>query len=217
MSIASVVARGYGPDASIAFVTTRGYSIGAAVEPTPETPTPSGGGGEPERLISAAAWFDLFEPYRPPKRRRGRAAEKPREAAKPLPSYADTLGRFAPAGDDLAARRAEKRAERALRSAVERIEAEAAEREYQAQLQADRERLLAFLEAEEALRLAIEDDDRAIELLLVAEAEERATMIERLKPIIAARVARRAQSGRLLVSLRVVLRQLELMGHGGDR
>lgn len=36
MSIASVVCRGFGPDASIAFVVTRGYSI-AASGPTPNT------------------------------------------------------------------------------------------------------------------------------------------------------------------------------------
>jgi len=217
MSIAAVVTRGYGPDASIDFVTTRGYSIGAAVEPTPEPPTPSGG-GEPERRISAAAWFDLFEPYKAPKRKRrgktAKAASKRTQTA--LPSYAETLGRLAPKGDDLSARRAEKRAERALKLAIERIDAAAAERERQAQIQADRAKLLAFLEAEEAARFIAEQNDRAIELLLAAEAEDRAMIAERLRPMLAARAARQAQTGHLLKSLQVMLRQLELMGHGGN-
>lgn len=45
MSIAAVVPRGYGPAATIAFVTTRGYSIGTTPPPPPPEPSTGHGGG----------------------------------------------------------------------------------------------------------------------------------------------------------------------------
>lgn len=68
MSIAAVVGRGYGPAASIAFVVTRGYSIGS----TPPSPPPppafdpngvQGSGGGPPRKRRPTLHLD--ERYRP--------------------------------------------------------------------------------------------------------------------------------------------------------
>lgn len=94
MSIAAVVGRGYGPDASIAFVVTRGYGAGSGPPPSPPPPAvdehgvQSSGGGRPKKRPTLH-----LEGYRPEivDPREYFAKRKPADARAPVEPEAERL------------------------------------------------------------------------------------------------------------------------------
>lgn len=175
MSIAAVVCRGYGPAASIPFVVTRGFSLGAApVPPTPPPPPQPSGGIDYEHYRRIGRTADQEEAERrrqrvelgleEPPRRPLTAAEKSRRRA-----ALAQAGIAAPAAPDRAAQDAALAAESAdlaARDATAAIEARArkAARE---QAATDRATAMTRQIANEAARRSAADDENAAAILLL--------------------------------------------------